>query len=302
MLAAFAAAAALFAATPLPDAIPAEKRPPSHRPARDAWAALPEADRVRVLEAYLQRSLPERLVEASRRFLNTPYVISPLGEGHGRDPDPTVRYDAVDCLTFVEQTVALALAHRPEEVTPLLQELRYGREPRYEDRNHLMEAQWLPNNLRKGFLRDVTQDYGGRDTVRVSKRLTPAAWQSNLGKALELPADKRVVGEFALDIIPLDKVVEKAPRIPTGTILVVVREDAPFRVTRITHLGFIIQKEDGRTYLRHAAMSVFQRVVDEELGHFIGRNVKYDKWRVSGVSLYEVHAPSQSPASSAPTP
>jgi hypothetical protein len=165
-----------------------------------------------------------------------------------------------------------------------------------------MESQWLPNNVRKGFLRDVTRAHGGDDTVQVTKRITPAAWKSSLGKALELPPDRRVVGEFALNLIPLEKVVDKAAKIPSGTILVVVREDAPHRVTRVTHLGFVVQKDDGRTYLRHAAMSVFQRVVDEELGHFIARNFKYDKWRVTGVSLYEVHAPGNAPASAAPSP
>ena len=263
---------------------------PAKKPGKDAWTSLSQEQRVRVLEEYLRQPLSERLEQASRRFLDTPYVVSPLGEGKGKDPDPTLRYDAVDCLTFVEETIALALAKGPEDVEPLLRELRYAHDVRYEDRNHLMEAQWLPNNEKKGFVRDVTRVYGGADTVQVTKRITKAAWSSGLARALDLPPDRHITGDFPMDLLPLDKVVSKAPALPTGTVMVVVREDAPFRVTRITHLGFVVQK-DGRTFMRHAAMSVYGRVVDEEMSHFVGRNLKYDKWRVTGVLLLEVRAP-----------
>lgn len=284
---------ALLAAAPFEGRNPdpeAAKNAAAHPPGKDAWASLSPELRVKVLEAYARRPLSERLVEASRHFLNTPYIISPLGEGKGRDPDPTLRYDAVDCLTFVEESIALALAKGPDEVELLLTQLRYGHEPLYEDRNHLMEAQWLPNNERKGFIRDVTRLYGGDATEQVTKRLAPEAWMSGTGRALGLPKERHVTGDFTLDIIPLAKVLEHAKGIPSGTILVVVREDAPFRVTRITHLGFVIQR-GGRTYMRHAALSVYGRVVDEDLESFVSRNLKYDKWRVTGVSLFEVRAP-----------
>ena len=40
--------------------------------------------------------LPNRLLKLSRAFLNTPYVLSPLGEAKGVDPDPRFRIDAFD--------------------------------------------------------------------------------------------------------------------------------------------------------------------------------------------------------------
>ena len=54
----------------------------------------------------------ERLIAVSSMFLDTPYLNSPLGEGAGHppDPDPLIRFDGVDCTTFVEQTMALARA------------------------------------------------------------------------------------------------------------------------------------------------------------------------------------------------
>ena len=114
-------------------------------------------------------ALSTRLEQMSARFLGTPYVHSPLGEGEGVDPDPLIRFDAVDCLTFVEETIALSLAPTPSEVEPLLDRVRYGEHRAYEDRNHLMEAEWLPHNLQKGFVGDVTRKYGGSDTVVARK-------------------------------------------------------------------------------------------------------------------------------------
>src|SRR5262249_57950217 len=130
------------------------------------------------------------------RCVGTPYRVSPLGEGSGRDADPRIRFDAVDCQTFVEETIALSLAGRAAEVESLLTELRYRREPTYEDRNHLMEAQWLPHNLEKGFVRDVTRRYGGEAAIQASKQLTTRTWTSRSTPQPALRVDRRPLGTF----------------------------------------------------------------------------------------------------------
>jgi len=258
------------------------------------WMDLSEAGRREALAALPEGPLPARLLSASERFLETPYGHSPLGEGEGKDPDPLLRYDLVDCLTYVEETIALSLARRPEEVEPVLGAIRYGRRVEYADRNHLMEAQWLPSNVAKGFLRDVTSRYGGLDAVRAEKVLTRATWQSASSRALDLPRDRQVVGRFPLVMLPLDRAMAHARKLPSGTLLVVVREDRPGQATRITHLGFVVQK-GKRTFLRHASRNPYGRVVDEDLAWFFARNARYEKWRVDGVSLFEVLAPDPVP-------
>ena len=235
-------------------------------------------------------ALSRRVLEVSARFLGTPYVHSPLGEGSGIDPDPTLRFDAVDCLTFVEETLALSIAHNPAEVPALLEQLRYARSPRYEERNHLMEAQWLPNNLHKGFVRDVTREFGGAATVRVEKKITPQSWASPSSRLLKLPKGARITGTFELEMLPLPVALARAREIPAGLILLVVRVDHPRKVTRVTHLGFVVQR-GKRTYLRHAALNRYHRVVDEELTEFLTRNAHYAKWPVAGISLLEPRAP-----------
>ncbi len=254
------------------------------------WASVSDAQRWEELAAAASRPLPERLLLASEGFLGTPYVVSPLGEGEGPDPDPLYRFDAVDCLTFVEETLALALSRSAEQFPPLMDTLRYQTGRSYEERNHLMEAQWLPSNVRKGFLEDVTRHYGGADTVVTYKVLSDRNWSSKSSQELKLPPERQVKGKFALSMIPLEKVLAHARAVPSGTLLVVIRADLPLKATRVTHVGFVVQK-GKRTYLRHAARS-FARTVDEDLESFLLRNSRYGKWKVDGVSLYAVREPS----------
>ena len=236
------------------------------------------------------RPLAQRLDTVSAKFLGTRYVVSPLGEGKGKDPDPLLRTDAVDCLTFVEETIALSLAPDAAGVLPLLTRIRYeGETPDFEARNHVMEAQWLPNNLKKGFLNDVTRALGGEATVKVTKKLDDAAWAGKAGADLGLSREGQKRGEFSWEMIPAATAEEKLKQAPTGTIVVVVRADRPALVTRISHVGFLVHKKEG-PFLRHASKS-FGKVVDEPLANYLGRNLAYAKWTVEGLSLYSVAAP-----------
>jgi hypothetical protein len=220
-------------------------------------------------------------------------VVSPLGEGEGFDPDPPLRFDAVDCLTFVEEVMALSLSSKLEDVRQSLDQIRYADQMSYSGRNHLMEAEWLPNNVKKGFLSDVTSLYGGEQTVPVTKKLTKTTWGSRSASALALPKPRQVEGSFSWKMVPLAFVLGKARQVPSGTVLVVVREERPLLVTRISHLGFVVHKKN-RVYLRHASRS-FGYVVDEDLETFLSRNGKYTKWPVVGASFYEATMPATKP-------
>lgn len=242
-----------------------------------------------LLNALSKMPLERRLAEASERFIGTPYAPSPLGEGHGIDEDPPLRFDAVDCLTFVEETIALSLSANLKEMDGHLTALRYRSQPDYQDRNHLMEAQWLPNNLGKRYLTDVTAEYGGLDTVSSVKVVGLDAWRSPAGQRLNLSRGAQVTGTFPLNWIPLERAAQRMAEVPSGTLMVVVREDRPARVTRVSHLGFLI-RQGGKAFIRHAAKSVFARVVDEELEHFLLRNSRY-AYAVQGIALYTVNDP-----------
>ena len=260
--------------------------PPAHPGADDA--------RIEALLASVQgRPLGARLLGLSEQLVGTPYAHSPLGEGEGQDPDPRLRLDKVDCLTFVETVMALALSSSEEDVLHVLDSIRYRARPAYAERNHLMEAGWLPSNVAKGFVRDVTAQLGGEGVLQESKVIGPEAWTSTTARALALPAEARLTGRFPLAVLPADQVAARAAHWPSGTLLLVVREDAPWRITRVSHLGFVVQR-GGRTYLRHATRGWKDGVVDEELSHLLARHARYT-WKVQGVSLWEVRDPRPSP-------
>ncbi len=283
-----------------------------------AAAAGPDAGLDGGLAAH--RAGAERAVWASARLLGAPYVLSPLGEGEGPDPDPRFRLDAFDCVTFVETVVALGNAATITEAAQLLDDVRYDGPPGYAHRNHYVEAQWLPANLRKGWLAEATRAIAGPLAERTEKRLTPAGWKSaeRAGRVLpDLPPERRPVGTFTFDLVPLARVPEIAPRIPAGTVLLVVREDRTSRPYRVTHMGVVVTGPEGERLLRHASDAPGAlRVRDERLDRFLARNARYEGWPVSGVSLYSIRdnaarvrtllssAPSSGrrPASAAPAP
>lgn len=235
-------------------------------------------------------SIEERLAAASRPFLGTPYLDSPLGEGFGVDQDPRVRFDHVDCLTFVELVLAMANAQSYLAAQVALDDIRYSDgAPAFEDRNHLMEAQWLPRNQKKGYLEDITRAVAGDAATEVVKVVTRASWKARrVLKELELPEGKVPLGTWKLPVIPIDAARSLVERIPAGTLLSVARADHWTFPGRITHVGLVIDKK-GRRFLRHGARSVYGKVVDEPLDAFLERNARYQKWPVVGVNLQRVN-------------
>jgi hypothetical protein len=254
-----------------------------------AWSSLDDAGRAAAVQALKAEPMPGRLARAAEGFLGTPYVLSPLGEGAGRDPDPLLRLDAVDCVTLVEEALALSLAPDDGQVVGVLNTIRYAGAPAWSTRNHVMEAQWLPHNTASGRLRDVTRRWGGAATRRVSKRLSPATWREKSARALALEGAERPMGEFALDIVPAASVLAVLEHAPDGLVVVVVRADRPSLVTRVSHVGVLVHGAAGPA-LRHASRS-FKRVVDEPLSRYLARNLDFARWTIEGVALFEPLGP-----------
>ena len=85
-------------------------------------------------------------------YLGAKYVKSPLGEEKAPDTDPLIRFDAFDCTTFVETS----LAHG--DVDKLIK-IRYkDGNIDFMNRNHFIETDWLNNN--QDLLENVSDLYG----------------------------------------------------------------------------------------------------------------------------------------------
>lgn len=131
------------------------------------------------VDAYLpalhesRQTFSEALRQVLLDSVGTPYHDGPLGEGPGApyDADPIIDLSRADCVTFVEQSVALAMARDYASATAGLQQLRYaGGKVDYAQRNHFMIADWIPNNT---WCRDIS-DTLGVPTATVTRTISKA--------------------------------------------------------------------------------------------------------------------------------
>jgi hypothetical protein len=254
------------------------------------WWQMEEEARLQHWRKLAQHSLQKRVLKISAGFLGTPYAFSPLGEGEGVDADPLFRWEFVDCLTFVEETMALSLANSWEEVLPLLNDIRYAQgKPHYETRNHLMEAQWVPFNLKKGYLKSLSASFAKGHVKQVQKQLTPTTWEYAEGRALGLPAHVRPLGYFSMEMIPLAHALPLLSTLPEGSLILFIQADLPKRITRIRHLGFLVHAPQA-PMLRHASRT-FKKVVDEPIENYIHRNLAHASWTLEGIAVYALQRP-----------
>lgn len=247
--------------------------------------ALP-AEVASIARAVSDRPLPERMKRISDVWMGHPYVLDPLGEGAGIDADPLARYDGFDCLTFVEEVLALSMAGDAAHAADVRLSLRYGEEtPLYAHRRHFMELQWIPENIEAGWLRDTTAEYGPVEHMEREVSLdTWSRWSARPSFALsdeELP-----VGTMALDVLSLDQAEAIADQIRPGTIVLTVRVDRPWKPIWISHVGFMIPDEDRPT-VRHATKLVPAGVRDHGLVYYINKLRTYTRWPAVGISLLE---------------
>ena len=105
-------------------------------------------------------------------FLKTPYVAHTLEVNE--EEKLVVNFDEVDCTTFVEYVLALALSPVKNgtidnaDYARTLQSIRYrdGKIDGYTSRLHYI-ADWVNNGVRHGFMEDITAA-NSPDTVRLS--------------------------------------------------------------------------------------------------------------------------------------
>lgn len=265
---------------------PEARVPDAAEPTTAADIGILPPDVARVAVDVRDQPLPERIAAVSATLVGVPYISDPLGEGQSPDPDPLVRYDAFDCLTYVEEVLALSLAADPVHAADVRLGLRYGgAAPRYENRHHFMELQWIPAALANGWLRETTHEYGTTDSYhREVTDETWAAWRSR-GR-FALTDEQLPYGTMHLDYLPLEVALEAAPRIRPGSVVMTVREDRPWMPIWISHVGFVVPGE--RPTVRHATnMQSAMQVKDHGLEWYIEHLMTYENWKAVGIAVFE---------------
>ncbi len=261
-----------------------------NKPSSDVDAI--RSDHVEPLPASAARKqlLADLVVATGKSFLGKPYVHNTL------DGDQTeqlvVNLEQFDCTTFLETTLALALADyktpglSPEQLAPLfrryLTRFRYrnGRIDGYGSRLHYF-SDWLYDNERKGLIHDITREIGG---VQVSKAVSYMTTATHKYPHLRDPAVYRQVAmtEAAIShqpfyFIPKKQIADIEANLRDGDIVMLT---AARPGLDMKHVGFAIW-QNGRVHLLHASSEHGQVIITP---YPLADYVNWHKW-LSGIRV-----------------
>ena len=226
------------------------------------------------LSAQNVAGLTARLEYFSRMMKGIPYRLGPMGESYldSIENKPIVYMDSVDCVTYLEHALAMALAPNENAIAPLLQRIRYKDGViDFLHRKHYLLADWVGDDK---FARPMPMN---GDTV-VQRTMPKQAFF----KAKKLKYDKP---DSPIDIryLPYDRAIEMAskpyegPLMVTGIAFIAAKEDLD-----ATHTGFVVFRQGELPMLRHAAFK--KQVLELPLVDYLkGRS----KAKVPGVAFFE---------------
>lgn len=214
------------------------------------------------------RSVGDLIVEVGRQFLGAPYEAGTLEqEGPER---LVVNLRAFDCVTFVENTVALAGMIRAGKTAfgdyaAALERIRYraGRRDGYPSRLHYF-TDWLRDNGRKGVIRGITRELGGIPFRKAFHELTDHREEHPPLRGAAAFRRMRVVeaacSRRTLHYVPKADLPEIEKRIENGDIIAVATAADGIDVS---HTGIAIRGPRG-LHLLHASSASGKVVLSDE--------------------------------------
>jgi hypothetical protein len=259
-------------------------------------------------------ALALRIQTVSAKYLGAAYLLDPLGEGPqgAVDRDPLVRFDRFDCQTYVETVLAEARSSTPAEFAAELRALRYrDGEVDFASRNHFPDVDWIPNNLARGVLVELTSKVAGPHGLEIARAtITRKSWFLSLAdNPTQLrnsylrthPAAQAELRRIAASAPDAQSVVRYIPRqalsdpavlarIPSASIVFIVRPHismfgAVGSVQNIAHFGFAI-RDGARLLYRHASSTRARAVIDVPLAQYIERAAETRTF--AGIAVYGV--------------
>lgn len=203
--------------------------------------------------------LAARVVALGRRNIGQPYDIYLLGEYpfEAHDPDPIYCLTHSDCVTFVEHTLALALADDWWSFLQILQRIRYrDGEIGMVTRNHFTLPDWNPANA--FFIDDITTTLGGGGAhAPLVERVRRTEFFRKFGLEQQV-ANTRHEDAY----IPTENVPGVEAELRDGDLVNIIRgnDDGMWA----GHMGMIVRGPDGAVHLLHSAAPAVreQRLMD----------------------------------------
>lgn len=214
--------------------------------------------------ATAEKDLAAQTLAIARSFLGTPYVHGTLDQAASEQL--TVNLRELDCWTFVENSLGIALSARIpnpayDTLQKYVQQLRYwgGMVNGYASRIHYFSG-WLLQAEKLGYLRDITRELGG---VPYRKHIGYMSARPQKYPPLRDPDARRVmtqveerVSQHQWFYIPQHRVAQMEHLIQEGDIIALTSAK---RDLDIAHQGFAVRR-NGRVYLLHAS-SLGRRVI-----------------------------------------
>lgn len=204
----------------------------------------------------LEPDLRQRIQHLARKCIGQPYAIYLLGEFPFEiyDPQPLYSLSKSDCVVFSEHIYAMALSYDWKSFFAMLQRIRYKNgEIGLATRNHYTEFDWDVNNA--WLVRDITEELGGQDVVRVTTVVDRAKFLSRWGIGQIIPVDTVTWCYLPVELLP--KIIHQ---LKPGDFVNIVRGDENNKW--VGHVGLITVSDDGTVNFLH---STSPRVKEEPL-------------------------------------
>lgn len=234
-------------------------------------------------------ALELKLIESSASLLGKPYAVSPLGESSGIDADPLVRYDKFDCTTYVETSLALALASDSTEVVSYMNRIRYkDGKVDFMTRNHFTNVDWVKNNL--WLFREATLNFYPELAHRQSTLIQKKNWfDKNFNLKFDGGDEVSVLNYLSFD--ELKKNPSLLNQLPSLVIFNLVRKNWSLVAKigtdlDISHQGFILRTEKGFV-ARHASQR-HQITMEQPIDVFIAEMQKTSN-TVVGIQILKLN-------------
>ncbi len=219
------------------------------------------------LEGESVRGLSRRIRFFSGKFLGTPYLLGPAGEGYldTLEPKPMVRTDSFDCVTFLEHVLALAKSPDAESLFEVLQKIRYfDGKIAYKFRKHYFVEDWIGEGI---FARQIPLPGDSFEVRKIPKR------KFFLSKKIPY---KNPDPELFLHYLPLEKALDFAARPWSGDSTVYgIGFVSRLKTLDTFHTGFLILDKGRHPVLRDASYK-FGVVLDHPLEEYL------ESWKGSG--------------------
>lgn len=237
--------------------------------------------------------LSERVRKVGEFFLGTPYVDKTLDIDSTRE-SLVLNLRGLDCVTFFENTLAVTrlVTSRDrsfESFQDMLTRARYrdGRMDGFASRLHYT-SDYLYDNARRGLLREVTREIGGKKAILETKPINfmsthVKAYKQLMYDPAEIAqieaAENQINARGGFYYIKKEDVPSIEAGIQDGDIIGITINIAGLDCS---HTGIAVKGKDGRIHFMHASQSLKKVVItDVPFAEYLAGNSKQ-----TGIMIY----------------